>query len=276
MTVWMNGHWLDAASVSVGDRGFALGDGLFETIRVDRGVALGLERHVARLGRSAELFGLGEPLMDIDLGELIAQGAQIAGLDSAIVRFSVSAGVSRRGLNRASELELTRVLQVSERAPVAEHISLAISTIRRSPSSPAAGFKTLSYADNVLARRQAQAAGADMAMLLDTEGRVSGADCANVFWTVAGQLRTSALDCAVLPGTVRAAIVERLGAREVRVPLEDLVAADSVFVSNAVMGVVPVSHLDGKALGLDRPLLAAMREALAQDRETTIDRRGRK
>jgi len=271
----MNGHWLDAASVSAGDRGFALGDGLFETIGVDRGVALGLERHVARLGRSAELFGLGDPLMDIDLGELIAQGAQIAGLDSAIVRFSVSAGVSRRGLNRASEL-VTRVLQVSERAPVAEHISLAISTIRRSPSSPTAGFKTLSYADNVLARRQAQAAGADMAMLLDTEGRVSGADCANVFWTVAGQLRTSALDCAVLPGTVRAAIVERLGAREVRVPLEDLVAADSVFVSNAVMGVVPVSHLDGKALGLDRPLLAAMREALAQDRETTIDRRGRK
>ncbi|WP_412545298.1 aminotransferase class IV [Maricaulis sp. MIT060901] len=276
MTVWINGDWRDDAAVSYRDRGFTLGDGLFETIAVERGVALGLERHIERLRSSADALGLADPLAGIDLAGLIGQGAQASGLASAVARFSVSAGLSARGLERADQPELTRVLQFSGRPQSAKSINLALADIRRSPTSPSARFKTLSYADNIFARRQACAAGADMAVLLDEDGRVSGGDCANLYWAVDGQLHTPALACAVLPGTVRASLLAQLDLNEVSASLSDLASADSIFVSNAVMGVVPVSGLDGKKLTVDHALLETLREALAQDRDTTIERRGRR
>lgn len=276
MTVWMNGNWRDGAAVSHRDRGFTLGDGLFETIAVEQGAALGLERHVERLRSSADALGLDNPLAGIDLAALIREGAQASGLASAVARFSVSAGLSARGLERAGQAELTRVLQLSERPEPASEISLAVVDIQRSPTSPSARFKTLSYADNIDARRRARAEGADMAILLDTQSRISGGDCANLFWAVDGQLLTPALDCAVLPGTVRASLLAQLDVKEVSAPLTELVTADAVFVTNAVMGVVPVSRLDQKSLAVDRALLDTLRTALAQDRETTIERRGRR
>ena len=121
-------------------------------------------------------------------------------------------------------------------------IRLHESAIRRSPSSPASRHKTLSYIDNVMARREALQAGADMALLLDTDGFLSGCDCANLFWVTDFGICTPDLDTGVLPGTARAYILDCLDVVECRARPDVLDTAGLVFVTNALTGAVRVSR----------------------------------
>tara|TARA_R110000868_G_scaffold53744_9_gene168688 strand:- start:8169 stop:8960 length:792 start_codon:yes stop_codon:yes gene_type:complete len=250
MTAWLDGDWLeaDAAGPSIRDRGFLLGDGLFETLCHKHGRLHRAEAHLARLRVSCLSLGLACPLEDHDwqgiIGELMAR----QGLASAAIRITVTAGTGERGLARAASPSASCLITVAALAAPPASLTLATSDIRRAASSFAARHKTLSYIDNVMARRQAQAAGADMALLLDTDGHLSGADCANVFWMSGGAYFTPSLDCAVLPGTVRAALLDGLGVTEGRFSPDRLFTADQVFLTNALMGAVPVVSLDGEAL----------------------------
>ncbi|WP_417494908.1 aminotransferase class IV, partial [Maricaulis sp.] len=133
-------------------------------------------------------------------------------------------------------------------------LSLATVSQRRSPSSIAARHKTLSYIDNAMARREAVRAGAGMALLLDTDGHLSGTDCANLFWMRDGRLFTPALECAVLPGTVRGAIMAEAAVEQGRFTPDELAQADCVFVTNALMGAVAVTGIDGKPAGRAQPV----------------------
>jgi branched-chain amino acid aminotransferase/4-amino-4-deoxychorismate lyase len=128
---------------------------------------------------------------------------------------------------------------------------LATSRIRRNEGSPASRLKTLSYLDNVLARTEARAVGADEALMLNSRGEVACAAAANLFWIAEGQLFTPALACGVLAGTVRAEVLAaaaRLQAppREVAAGLDALAAADAVFLTNALTGMRRVSEIDGR------------------------------
>ena len=262
MTVWIEGEWLQGGAIPANDRGFLLGDGLFETIRVSAGKPLRLARHVERLRKSAKILALADPFAGIMFDEIIEEAVERSGLGESVVRFSVSAGAGQRGLLR-SDGPLTRVLQVSARPDIPASVDLATSEIRRSGSAVSTRHKTLSYIDNIAARSEARAAGADMALLRDTADNVSGADCANIIWSRGGALHTPSLSCAVLPGTVRAVLTERVGLQEDEAGLADVMSADGVFISNAVMGVVPVRAVDGQELAGNPDALAILRDALS-------------
>lgn len=275
--VWVDGAVLpgDGPHLSAFDRGFQLGDGVFETLRARGGRPTELDAHVARLRRSAD--GLAIPLPDdietrlaAGLGELLAAD-DLAGPDAdASVRITVSRGVFLgRGLLPPTEHPpATIVIQAWPAAPPpADHLEtglhLVVSTVRRDPENPLAALKTTSRADYVYARVEAREAGADDSLFLTIDGFLSEATSANLFLVRAAaggapELATPGPGCAILPGTTRDWILRWAAEAGLR-PTEgwlttaDLHAADEAFLSSSVAGILPVTRFAGEPIGDGRP-----------------------
>ena len=174
--LWVNGKLLpaDRAVLDARDRGFTLGDGLFETMRAREGVTLWIERHLSRLRAGAAVIGLSPLPGDEDLADAVARTLAANELAEAAVRLTVSRGVpARRGLLPEPEPKPSLVIHAEPFAGYpaelyARGARAITSRIPRNERSPLARVKALSYLDNVLARREADAHGADDALLLNT------------------------------------------------------------------------------------------------------------
>lgn len=275
--VWVDGRLSPAGGLhlSVFDRGFQLGDGIFETLRARSGHPTELAEHVARLRRSADGLGITLP-PDIDtwlaagIAELLAADGLDGPTGDASIRITVSRGAFRgRGLLPPDEVVAATVaIQAWPVVPTpAGHLErglhLVTSAVRRDPSNPLATLKTTSRADYVYARLEARRAGADDALFLTIDGHLSEATTSNIFMIRraadgALELATPSLDCAILPGTTRSWLLSwgsRAGLRplEGRLARADLMAADEAFLSSSVAGVLPVTRFDGAAIGTGTP-----------------------
>jgi branched-chain amino acid aminotransferase len=270
--VWVDGRLLAANEphLSAFDRGFQLGDGVFETLRARGGRPTELAEHAARLGRSAS--GLSISLPDDIEQQLISAIADLLaaeGLDGpegdASIRITVSRGpFFGRGLLPPDEHPApTVVVQAWPVAPVpAGHLEnglhLVASSVRRDPENPLVGLKTTSRADYVFARVEAREAGADDALFLTTDGFLSEATSANLFVVRGDELATPSLACAILPGTTRDWILrwaEGVGLRtnEAWLTTRDLAEADEAFLSSSVAGILPVTRFAAQPIGDGRP-----------------------
>jgi branched-chain amino acid aminotransferase/4-amino-4-deoxychorismate lyase len=253
-------------AIPLDDRGFTLGDGLFETLLVEDGAIRFWEAHVARLAGGCAALGLAAP--DPAVLRSVADEALKGKSGRLALRVTVTAGSGGRGLDRPAAADL-RIVATAAPAPSADGpLTLATAGVRRNDASPCSRLKTLSYLDNVLARAEARAAGADEAVMLNTRGEVACAAAGNLLWLVGGRLLTPALDCGVLDGITRrralaAAAVLGLETAEVRAGPEALVSAEAVMVTNSLIGVRAASALDGRALA-GHPLVGRIAEALRQ------------
>ena len=270
--VWVDGRLLPAegAHVSTFDRGFQLGDGIFETLRARGGRLTELDEHLARLGRSATGLDIDLPA-DIDARvragiRTLLEAEGLAGPDDdASVRITVTRGAFRgRGLlpppGAAAPTIAIQAWPISP--PPAGHLTdglhLVTSDIRRDPENPLATLKTTSRADYVHARLEARRAGADDALFLTTDGHLSEATSANVFLVRSSELATPDLACAILPGTTRSWILGWAPGAGLR-PIEgwlttrDLAEADEAFLCSSVAGILPVTSFEGRPIGTGRP-----------------------
>jgi branched-chain amino acid aminotransferase len=271
--VWVDGRVLpaDIAHLSVFDRGFQLGDGVFETLRARGGHATELAEHVTRLRGSASGLGIALPaeldrLIATGLADLLSAEDLAAPDGDASVRITVSRGPFRgRGLLPPDEdVAATIAIQAWPVVPPpADHLErglhLIVSAVRRDPSNPLAALKTTSRADYVYARLEARRAGADDALFLTIDGHLSEGTTANLFLLRrrsdgAEELATPSLDCAILPGTTRSWLLawgSRTGLRPVegRLTVADLAAADEAFLTSSVAGVLPVTRFAGAPIG---------------------------
>ncbi len=299
--IFVDGHLLpeEAVHLSALDRGFTLGDSVFETMRVHRGCPFRLANHLARLRRSASAIGLEVLPTDAQLAGAIratlaanapggpsSEGGQatsepedrVPSSLEAAVRVTVSRGIARvRGLLPVTEAP-TVVITVSPfSAPAvnkyANGVRAVVSRIRRNETSPTATIKSGSYLDAVLARMQASREGADEAILLNTQGHLACATAANLFWVKDGTLCTPAITCGVLAGIVREMVIEvaldtDIPAGAVAEPVEALLAADEAFLTNVLIGVLPLASVGEQPIGSGRPgpvtrqMMTAYREAL--------------
>jgi branched-chain amino acid aminotransferase len=270
--VWVDGRMLpaDAPHLSAFDRGFQLGDGVFETLRARAGRPTELPEHIARLRRSAEGLAIALPdgveaMLAGGIADLVAaEGLDGRGGDASI-RITVSRGpiVARGLLPHESNVAPTIVIQAWPVLPPPpghlEHgLHLAVSAIRRDPENPLSALKTTSRADYVLARLDARRAGADDALFLTMDGFLSEATTANVFLIRGDELATPALGCAILPGTTRSWILRwatDVGLRPTEgwLSIADLADADEAFLSSSVAGILPVTRLAGRAIGAGVP-----------------------
>jgi branched-chain amino acid aminotransferase len=261
MTAWVNDDWADAPAIDARDRGFSLGDGLFETILWD-GVRLRrFPRHVARLHASAAALGLPQPPDERRLGEIAAELLRRNDLlpSPAAVRITWSAGVGDRGVMRPTPMRpllmITAGAYTSPGAPAA----LVTSTIRRNETAPSARFKTLSYIDNTMARAEAVARGGDEALLLDTKGCVAGGACCNIFVAINGVVATPPITDGALPGTFRAALMDaNPHIVERSITAEELARAQAAIITNALHERRAVSLIDGHPLDTNHDLLKTL------------------
>ena len=270
--VWLDGRLepADGRHLSVFDRGFQLGDGVFETLRARGGAVAELAEHLARLRASAD--GLGIELAASAEGDLAAgiavllEAEDLAGPErDASVRITVSRGPYRaRGLLPSGDAPPpTIAIQAWPVPPTPEDhlrrgLHLVASAVRRDPESPLAALKTTSRADYVYARLEARRAGADDALFLTIDGHLSEATSANLFLVRAGELATPALACAILPGTTRSWILAWASTAGLR-PVEgwlttrDVAEADEAFLSSSVAGILPVTRFEDRPIGAGTP-----------------------
>jgi branched-chain amino acid aminotransferase/4-amino-4-deoxychorismate lyase len=241
-------------AVAFDDRGLTLGDGLFETILVRDGQPVLWQEHLERMAAGCAVLALPDaPLMQAaDLGMRALEAADLM-RGRAALRLTLTAGAGGRGLDRPDDL-VPRLFATAAPAPMPATPARAIvSSVRRNAGSPASRLKSLSYLDNVLARRQARAAGADEAVMLNTDGHVACAAAANLFWLSGGMLVTPALECGVLAGLMRAAVIGRarsggIAIIEEKAELSALAGAEAVWLTNSLVGVRPVAWLHGRGL----------------------------
>ncbi|MBO9707054.1 MAG: aminotransferase class IV [Caulobacter sp.] len=254
-------------SLPLDDRGLLLGDGLFETMLWRDGTIAWLGDHLDRMAAGCAALGLPAPDRN-EAADLCRAAPGAAGIEAgrAAVRLSLTAGSGGRGLDRPAAPVPRLFATAAPSAPVSTPAVAMVAKVRRNEGSPASRLKTLSYLDNVLARAQARAAGADEAVMVNNRGELACAGAANLFWIADGRLFTPALDCGVLAGIARARVLAlaaawNVPAIEVAVGAQALRAAQAVFLTNSLIGARPVSRLDGRTLA-SHPLVERLGQAL--------------
>jgi len=273
--VYLNGDLLSEQNVhiSVHDRGFLLGDGLFETMRATGGRVLHLDQHLARLGRGAAVLGFELPpraaLADAVRGTLAAN--DLMGRE-AVVRLTVSRGVGPRGLTPPLHPSPTVVIVASPitAPPPAQQTAITLA-FRLDAASPLVGLKTLNYLPQILGRQAALAAGADEGIFLNHADALVEGCASNLFWMQGNLLCTPDLTCGPLPGITRAialtlALTLGLSVHEGAFSRSALAEADEAFLTNSVWGFMPLTRLDDRPIGQGQPgpVTARLQTALQQ------------
>jgi branched-chain amino acid aminotransferase len=256
MFVFLNGKFLPEteAFVPVHDRGFLMGDGLFETIRVAGGKPFRLAQHLERMVRGAELLKIKLPFTPKELQGFSAELIGKNGLTESVLRVTLTRGPGTRGYSVKGADQPTILLmqhpvpQVNPDEPL--QWSMVTSPLRIPASDILSSFKTTSKAFNVYARAEAEARGADEALLLNTNGEVDEAAGGNLFWIYRDKICTVPTGRGVLPGITRAVVLEicqTLGLETNKrvIKPEMLRQAEGIFITTTSFGVVPVASLDG-------------------------------
>jgi len=250
MRWWLNGE--PAEMLSLADRGLAYGDGVFSTIAVNAGVPTLLDAHLERLQQGCARLGIDNvdwPGSEVQLQQLIAAQAGPAVVKVMLTRGTGGRGYSGRGAERPNLIVGLGEWPQHYREWRRSGIGLGICTTRLGLNPLTAGMKHLNRLEQVLIRRELDAHGWSDAVVCDIEGMLVEACAANLFWLQGDTLFTPSLELAGVQGVMRRQVLqgaERLGWRcQIgRYPVQVLHSADEIFISNALMGVVPVVSLD--------------------------------
>jgi branched-subunit amino acid aminotransferase/4-amino-4-deoxychorismate lyase len=256
--------WLapEAASLPASDRGALFGDGLFETVRVEGGVPIGIAAHEERLRRGCAALGLACPPFDI--GAVVRECAARAGARSGMVRLTLTRGSGGAGY-ACPDAPVHRLFAAFRPLPSPR---LALKPVRLWVSSSCRKIppvclpthaKTLQGMSSVLALREAKRHGSDDALLLTPSGYVAESASANLFFLSRGTLRTPCLSTGALPGTTRALVMalSPYPVEEGLFRLGELAGADAVFLTNASYLLRPVARIAPRARFVYDPARAA-------------------
>jgi branched-chain amino acid aminotransferase len=275
--VWVNGRLtrIDEPAVAALDHGVTVGDGAFETAKVDQGQVFAATRHARRLDRT--LAGLGLPAADH--GYLAEGVAAVLGAGPQIEfgrgRYSVTGGAGPLGSDR-DDSPLTYIVTAGEQPRPPASASVAVVPWVRNERSAVAGLKTTSYAENVVALAYAKERGAIEAVFANTRGELCECTGSNIFVVLDGVALTPPVDSGLLPGITRGLVLEwgaagGIPVREQTLPLEVLDVADEVFITSSTKDVLPVHAVDGRPLPAHRPLTTALREVFRSNAEQDND-----
>lgn len=239
----------EQARISIFDRGFLFGDGVFEVLRTWDESLVDLDAHLDRLYASAGALGI-KAMDRARLAEAVQRTLANSGPGEHRVRIVLTRGPGSL-LAKRETMGPGRAIVIVEPLP-AQPVEISLALVDWPlPRRTTPAHKTLAYLDHILARDLAAAAGADEALRLGAEGEVLECATSNIFAVVKGTVITPQL-MGVLPGITRARVMAACGAaqipvREVRITLDELRAADELFITSAVRGVVAVTRLDGES-----------------------------
>lgn len=274
MMVFLNGRFVpeEQATVSVFDRSFLYGDGLFETMLIAKGIPFRWSQHLARLEAGAAFLGICLPFGPSELNRHATKLIQDNGMSDGLLRLTLSRGTGRRGYSPTGANAPVVVMSVHELAgPASAELldwTLKISDLRLPADQALAQFKTCNKLTQVMARSQAERAGADEALLPNTEGFIVEGASSNLFWIEAGTVYTPPLAGGVLSGVTRSVVLELcrtlgLPVQERSVTASQLARSEGIFLSLSSAGVVQAVSLEGLKLK-QSPLTRRIHEAYQQ------------
>lgn len=253
MWIYLNDRMVDEAEarISVLDRGFLYGDGVFETVRIYDGSPVWLTRHLARLTRSCQAINLGLPIPEKHWADLFQQVIDTNHLEHALIRLTLSRGPAASDVGEPP----TVVLFPRSLPDLTAHQrrnGVPITLIRRpSPLAYPARAKTLNYLNNLLAKQEAVERSAFEGLLLTSDGHLAECSMSNIFFIKNDVLHTPSLECGALPGITRGVILEvsptlGLQTQEGQYTADILQEADECFLTSSGLGVLPVATIDGR------------------------------
>jgi branched-chain amino acid aminotransferase len=255
-------HAPEDARVSVYDRGFLYGDSVFETVRTYAGEPFALAEHLARLERSAEKVFISMPVDAAKLAIEVRLAVRAARNPESYARVMVTRGDGPLGLDPALARAPLRVILVEPLIPLATALyrdgvrAITVHTVRAADA--AQGAKVGNYLASMLALKQAKAAGAHEALIVDGRGAIVEGATSNLFLVREGELLTPPEEQGILPGITRAHLLEV--AEELKIPVRlqpittpDLASATEAFLSSSLREVLPVIQIDAGAIGDGKP-----------------------
>jgi branched-chain amino acid aminotransferase len=259
MLVFLNGQFLPEAQavVPVNDRGFLLGDGLFETMRVTDGKPFRFAQHLERLTRGADFLKIKCPFTPRELQKFAEQLIHENKMSDAVLRVTLTRGPGERGYAFNGDNKPTLVMTLHALPPLeAEKTiewNLITSSFRIPAADPLSSFKTCSKILHVMARAEAKEKGADEALLVNTNGEVAETASGNLFWVYDDKICTVPTGRGVLPGITRAVVLEicqTLGLQVNKrvIKPEALRNSEGIFVTQSTLGIVPIATFDGETV----------------------------
>lgn len=266
MKVFIDGKYCDEqdAKVSVFDHGLLYGDGVFEGIRAYNGRVFKLREHIDRLFDSAKAILLDIPMSHADLMQATVETCRQNNLREGYIRLVVTRGVGTLGLNpnkckRGSVIIIADKIQVYPPEMYENGMAIVtVATVRNLHSALNPAIKSLNYLNNILAKIEANNAGVEEAIMLNSEGYVSECTADNLFLVKGNQLLTPPLAAGALYGITRGTVMElaRADGMQVSEPnltRYDVFIADECFLTGTGAEVIPVTKVDGRVIGTGKP-----------------------
>ncbi len=263
--VWMNGKSVDIgnAKISVFDRGFLYGDGIFETMRCYGGKVFGLDEHMNRLFRSLDIMRINLPYNKKDLEKAIYKTLRTNKLKDAYIRLTITRGegifsLSHDGRFKPNVFILVKDFKGYPNRIYERGISVVIAKTRQNEYSPVSKIKSLNFLNYIIARLEAEESGAREAILMNTRGYIAEASSSNIFLVKRSRIITPSLDSGILSGITRAFIIkiamqQKIIVKEKLVKYRELLDTDEIFLTNSIAEVLPVTRIGTKKVGDGRP-----------------------
>lgn len=258
---FVNGRFLPLADavVSIDDRGFQFGDGIYEVIRTYQGRLFELDAHLIRLDRSATALNLKQPYSHVRWRELIEDGIRRAAYPEAKIYIQITRGTAPRDHAYEADLVPTTVMTVRRLQPLnpAHRASGVAAMTMEDIRWGRCDIKSINLLANVLARQTGKEAGVFETILV-REGLVTEGSVSNVVVVRSGSLMTAPEGPRILSGVTRTVVLDL--ARETGLAVleqypsrEELYRADEVFLTGTTVEVLAVVNIDGRTIGAGQP-----------------------
>lgn len=226
------------------DEGYQFGLGVFETISVEKGKPLFLSRHLERLHHSLKELGIQGGVTEEEVMKyLSAQTGELYALKIMV-----------------SEKNCLFTTRSNPYTPekIAKGFQLAYSKVYRNETSPLVCHKTMNYGDCILEKRRAASMGADELIFQNSRGEICEGTTTNLFFVQNGEIYTPPVSCGLLPGVLRRFVMESFSVTERVLKKEDVLQMEECFVTNSLMGVMPVTRLEEKKFSPGRVTKSCM------------------
>ena len=238
---------LHKAKISILDRGFLYGDGVFETMRAYNGTVFRFEKHLKRLSGSLKSLGIPAKVNKDIIHKLLKKNK----LKNAYVKIIVTRGENHR--------PTVAIYALPYKPTAKKRIKAIVSGEKSNEMSSVTGKKTLNYLQNFLCRDEARKKGYDDAILVNTKGFISEATTSNIFLVKGKKIYTPAIRCGILPGITREEVIW-LAAKNLNKKVKEtfikpkaIESADEIFFTNSLVEILPVVKVGKRIVGNGKP-----------------------